>query len=87
MLEQWEINHMLRWNAAGNVATLLGISINTDHRAFTEFRDKFAKTLGYQMWEDIRAAQDKNYKEANHVLQMLQGPHALAIYKAMQARK
>ena len=83
--EQWETNHNLRWAAVRNVAKLLGNAIAADNSR--EFRDEFARTIGYQDWHDIRHLQDQNCEKLKHILQMLQGPHALAIYKAMKARK
>ena len=84
MQPQWLTDHYNRWNAANNLAKELGFP---EKAGTLKWANEFAKAIGYCDWTSVRAAQNRQDKELEHRLELLMGPHALTIWKAIQARE
>ncbi len=70
-----------RWNAVRHMKALLGIS-----DAYY-WHESFAEVLGYSSWADLCNAQYAGDDKLENQLTLLTGPHALTVWKIIQARK
>lgn len=71
----------LRWGAVHKLSKALHWSEENS------FAGVFATTLGFVDWWDLVNALEEGNQDLYEKLQMLNSPHALTIYRAMQARK